>query len=266
MTATEREPSTSGPDRVRRQSPPALQLADVTFAYPTGRRVLDGVSLTLAEGERVALLGPNGAGKTTLALHLNGILTPTSGEIKVAGTRVSKKSLATVRAQVGLVFQDPDDQLFMPTVGQDVGFGPMNFGVPAAEVPHRVAAALAAVGMADAQDAYPGHLSFGQKRRVAIATVLACQPSVLVLDEPTSNLDPLARRELAEVVAGLAVTVLVITHDLPFAWQMCERSVILDNGRIVADSGTQTVLADSELLAAHRLELPFGFDPGSLSA
>ena len=244
----------------------ALQLADVTFAYPTGRRVLDGVNLSLGQGERVALLGPNGAGKTTLALHLNGILTAESGEIVVSGTRVSKQTMATVRSQVGLVFQDPDDQLFMPTVEQDVAFGPVNFGVPVQEVPGRVAAALAAVGMSDVHDAYPGHLSFGQKRRVAIATVLACQPSVLVLDEPTSNLDPLARRELAEVLAGLSVTLLLITHDLPFAWQMCERSVILDGGRIVADASTREVLANPELLAAHRLELPFGFDPGSLPA
>mgnify|MGYP003606367793 CR=1 FL=1 len=244
----------------------ALQLADVTFAYPTGRRVLDGVNLSLGQGERVALLGPNGAGKTTLALHLNGILTAESGEIVVSGTRVSKQTMATVRSQVGLVFQDPDDQLFMPTVEQDVAFGPVNFGVPVQEVPGRVAAALAAVGMSDVHDAYPGHLSFGQKRRVAIATVLACQPSVLVLDEPTSNLDPLARRELAEVLASLSVTLLLITHDLPFAWQMCERSVILDHGRIVADASTREVLANPELLAAHRLELPFGFDPGSLPA
>lgn len=246
--------------------PTALSLAGVTFAYPTGRRVLDGVNLTVAEGERVALLGPNGAGKTTLALHLNGILTATSGVIEVAGTRVVKKSLPKIRAQVGVVFQDPDDQLFMPTVGQDVAFGPMNFGVPASEVPYRVAEALTAVGMADSQDAYPGHLSFGQKRRVAIATVLACRPSVLVLDEPTSNLDPLARRELAAVLADLPVTVLMITHDLPFAWQMCERAVVLDEGRIVADASTREVLSDAELLAAHRLELPFGFDPGSLPA
>ena len=244
----------------------ALHLADVTFAYPTGRRVLDGVNLSLGQGERVALLGPNGAGKTTLALHLNGILTAESGEIVVSGTRVSKQTMATVRSQVGLVFQDPDDQLFMPTVEQDVAFGPVNFGVPVQEVPGRVAAALAAVGMSDVHDAYPGHLSFGQKRRVAIATVLACQPSVLVLDEPTSNLDPLARRELAEVLASLSVTLLLITHDLPFAWQMCERSVILDGGRIVVDASTREVLANPDLLAAHRLELPFGFDPGSLPA
>jgi len=243
-------------------APPALRVEELVYDYPDGRRALDSLDLEIGPGERVALLGPNGAGKTTLALHLNGILTPSSGVVEVGGEAVSNESLARVRQDVGLVFQDPDDQLFMPTVAQDVAFGPLNFGVPEGEIPDRVHRALAAVGMADAADSYPGHLSFGQRRRVAIATVLSCEPSVLVLDEPTSNLDPAARRDLAEVLDSLDVTVLMVTHDLPFAWQLCPRSVILDAGRIRADAATSEVLADSRLLAQHRLELPFGFDPG----
>ena len=241
--------------------PPAIEVTGLVFDYPGGHRALDGVDLRINAGERVALLGPNGAGKTTLALHLNGILTATAGQVAVAGQVVARDTVARVRSQVGLVFQDPDDQLFMPTVAQDVAFGPLNFGVPAAQVPDRVAEALAAVGMADAADSYPGHLSFGQRRRVAIATVLSCRPSVMVLDEPTSNLDPAARRELAEVVAALEVTVLMVTHDLPFALQLCPRSVILDAGRVQADGDTRTLLTDAGLMARHRLELPFGFDP-----
>ncbi|MDQ1245991.1 MAG: cobalt/nickel transport system ATP-binding protein [Actinomycetota bacterium] len=241
---------------------PAIRVSGLVYDYPGDHRALDGVDLRIDPGERVALLGPNGAGKTTLALHLNGILLATAGEVAIDGEVVARESLARVRSAVGLVFQDPDDQLFMPTVAQDVAFGPMNFGVPAAQVPARVAQALAAVGMADAAEAYPGHLSFGQRRRVAIATVLSCRPAVMVLDEPTSNLDPAARRELAEVVAALDVTVLMVTHDLPFALQLCPRSVILDEGRVRADDATPKLLADSDLLARHRLELPFGFDPG----
>ena len=240
---------------------PSLLVEDVAFAYPDGHQALFGVDLRIEPGERVALLGPNGAGKTTLVLHLNGILRPGRGAITVAGLPVTKANLREIRSRVGIVFQDPDDQLFMPTVGEDVAFGPRNLGLPEAEVTERVAAALEQVGMAGYADRPPHHLSFGQRRRVAVATVLSMHPEVLVLDEPSSNLDPAGRRELAEVLDSLPVTLLMVTHDLPYAMQLCERSVVLDGGVVVADGGTRELLADQPLLARHRLELPYGFDP-----
>jgi cobalt transport protein ATP-binding subunit len=240
---------------------PSLLVEDVAFAYPDGHQALFGVDLRIEPGERVALLGPNGAGKTTLVLHLNGILRPGRGAISVAGLPVTKANLREIRSRVGIVFQDPDDQLFMPTVGEDVAFGPRNLGLPEAEVAVRVAAALEQVGMAGYADRPPHHLSFGQRRRVAVATVLSMNPEVLVLDEPSSNLDPAGRRELAEVLASLPVTLLMVTHDLPYAMQLCSRSVVLDGGVVVADGRTRDLLADQPLLARHRLELPYGFDP-----
>jgi cobalt/nickel transport system ATP-binding protein len=242
-------------------APAALLVEDLAFAYPDGHQALFGVDLRLGPGERVALLGPNGAGKTTLVLHLNGILSGGRGRVSVGGLPVEKRNLPEVRRRVGLVFQDPDDQLFMPTVGEDVAFGPRNLGLPEPEVAARVAEALEQVGMAGAADRPPHHLSFGQRRRVAVATVLSMHPEVLVLDEPSSNLDPAGRRELAEVLTALPVTMLMVTHDLPYALQLCPRSVVLDGGVVVADGPTRDLLADADLLAAHRLELPFGFDP-----
>ncbi|MCW4600916.1 energy-coupling factor ABC transporter ATP-binding protein [Janibacter hoylei] len=245
-------------------STPVIDLRGVRHTYPDGHRALDGVDLHIHPGERVALLGPNGAGKTTLVLHLNGILTPTSGSVAVSGLPVVREHLLDVRRRVGIVFQDPDDQLFMTTVAQDVAFGPRNLGLSAEEVDARVEEALTAVSMLDVADRPPHHLSFGQKRRVAVATVLAMRPEILVLDEPSSNLDPASRRELAEIVDGLDITVLMVTHDLPYALQLCERSVVLSEGRMVADAATREVLSDGELMAAHRLELPYGFDPRSV--
>jgi cobalt/nickel transport system ATP-binding protein len=240
---------------------PAVSVRGLRFAYPDGRVALDGVDLDVAAGERVAVLGPNGAGKTTLALHLNGIHSPQHGTVTVGGLPVTRGNLARIRQRFGIVFQDPDDQLFMPTVGDDVAFGPAHAGLPAAELDERVTAALAAVGMGAQRDATPHHLSFGQRRRVAIATVLASRPDVLVLDEPTANLDPAARRELTDVLDSLDITLLVVTHDLPYAHELCSRAVILDGGRVTADGPTGDILGDIELLAAHRLYLPKGFDP-----
>ena len=219
------------------------------------------VDLHVHHGERVALLGPNGAGKTTLLLHLNGIFRPTSGMVRVAGLEVADESLMEVRRRVGLVFQDPDDQLFMPTVDQDVGFGPANFGVEGEELEGRVVEALKAVSMLDARERAPHHLSYGERRRVAIATVLAMRPEILVLDEPTSNLDPASRRELIDVLRGLPITQLLVTHDLPFALELCPRSLVMDEGRIVAADDTAEILGDDALMKAHRLELPYRFDP-----
>ncbi len=237
----------------------ALHLRDVSFRYPDGRPALRGVDLHVTHGERVALLGPNGAGKTTLMLHLNGLLTGT-GELEVAGLKVERATLPELRARVGLVFQDPDDQLFMPTVGEDVAFGPLNLGLTRDEVAARVRDALAAVRMDGAHDRSPHLLSMGERRRVAIATVLAMRPWLLVLDEPSASLDPRGRRELLEVLAGIEGTMLLATHDLPLAAELCERAVILDAGRIHADGLCRELLADRDLLAAHDLELPAGFD------
>ncbi|AEV83334.1 cobalt ABC transporter ATP-binding protein [Actinoplanes sp. SE50] len=242
----------------------ALRITGLHYSYPDGRAALRGVDLTLAAGERVALLGPNGAGKTTLVLHLNGILHGGGGQVEVSGLPVTpgdRAAIAEVRRRVGIVFQDPDDQLFMPSVAEDVAFGPANCGVRGAELEARVDEALRAVGMAEHRDQVPHHLSFGQRRRVAVATVLAMRPEILVLDEPSSNLDPASRRELAEILESLPVTLLMVTHDLPYALELCPRSVILDAGRIVADGATSALLADRDLMRGHRLELPFGFDP-----
>ncbi|TQM84125.1 cobalt/nickel transport system permease protein [Saccharothrix saharensis] len=241
------------------RSAPALVVERLAYAYPDGHQALYGVNLRVERGERVAVLGPNGAGKTTFALHLNGVLGGGSGRVEVAGLPVEKAHLKEIRRRVGVVFQDPDDQLFLPTARQDVAFGPANFGLRGAELDDRVDRALAAVGMAGFADRSPLHLSGGQRRRVALATVLACDPEILVLDEPSANLEPVARRELAEVLLGLDRTMLMVTHDLPYALQLCPRSVLIDGGVVVADGPTRELLADTGLLARHRLELPFGF-------
>jgi cobalt/nickel transport system ATP-binding protein len=240
----------------------SLEISGLAYAYPDGNQALYGVNLSINQGERVALLGPNGAGKTTLVLHLNGIIPTMQGKVRVAGELVDSKnaeSIKSVRHKVGIVFQDPDDQLFMPTVGQDVAFGPYNAGLRGIELDKAVKEALELVGMSEFIDRPPHHLSFGQRRRVAVATVLAMKPEILVMDEPSSNLDPAARRELAEIITSLDVTLLMVTHDLPFAHELCQRAVILSAGVVAADDEISRVLSDKQLLTAHRLELPKGF-------
>jgi len=244
-------------------SKPVLEIKDLAFAYPDGNQALFGVNLTINEGERVALLGPNGAGKSTLVMHMNGIHPTAQGSIYVTGQLVDAKNkevLRDIRAKVGIVFQDPDDQLFMPTVGEDVAFGPYNMGVRGEELEKVVSESLSKVGMLEYKDRPPHHLSFGQRRRVAVATVLAMNPEILVLDEPSSNLDPASRRELAEILKSLKITLIMVTHDLPYAAELCERSVILSGGIIVADDKTPNILRNESLLSRYRLELPVGFN------
>lgn len=243
-------------------STPSLEISGLAFAYPDGNQALFGVNLTVAKGERVALLGPNGAGKTTLVMHLNGIHSAQRGSVTIAGEKIDtsdKELLKKIRGQVGVVFQDPDDQLFMPTVREDVAFGPYNMGYRGTELNRIVDEALQQVGMSEFADRAPHHLSFGQRRRVAVAGVLAMKPEILVLDEPSSNLDPASRRELASILKSLDVTILMVTHDLPYALELCDRSVVLSGGLIAEDGSTRALLADSEKLAQYRLELPAGF-------
>jgi cobalt transport protein ATP-binding subunit len=237
----------------------AIELAHVSYSYPDGTPALRGVDMRIAARERVALLGPNGAGKTTLLLQLNGILVPDEGTVTIGDLVVEKANFREIRRRVGIVFQDPDDQLFMPTVRDDVAFGPRNLGLRGDALDARVHEALAAVGMSAYADRAPHHLSVGQRRRVAVATVLSMRPDVLVLDEPSSNLDPVARRELAEILLSLPITTLIATHDLPYALQLCDRAVVLNDGRVAADGPTWDVLADDDTMAANRLELPYGF-------
>jgi cobalt/nickel transport system ATP-binding protein len=242
---------------------PSLEISGLAFAYPDGNQALFGVNLRVEKGERVALLGPNGAGKTTLVMHLNGIHEAQQGEVKIAGEKIDSKDAALlkrIRSSVGVIFQDPDDQLFMPTVREDVAFGPYNMGFRGSELDKVVNDALAQVGMLDFADRAPHHLSFGQRRRVAVAGVLAMKPEILVLDEPSSNLDPASRRELASILKSLDVTILMVTHDLPYALELCERSLVLSGGVIVEDSPTRELLADAKKLEKNRLELPFGFN------
>jgi cobalt/nickel transport system ATP-binding protein len=233
----------------------SIEVEGLSYSYPDGHAALREVSLRIAPGEKVALVGPNGAGKSTLILHLNGILHG-HGVVRVGGIVVEDKTVGLVRARVGLVFQNPDDQLFSPTVYDDVAFGPLYQGLPAAEVDRRVAEALAAVRMGDYARRVSHHLSTGEKKRIAIATVLSMQPEVLVLDEPTAGLDPRARRTLIHLLRDLPQTMLVSSHDLAMVRELLPRMVIMDEGRIVADGLTKTLLADQVLLEAHGLEKP----------
>ncbi len=233
----------------------SIEVDHLSFSYPDGHAALRDVSLRISPGEKVALAGPNGAGKSTLILHLNGILKG-DGQVTVCGLPVEEKNLGRVRAAVGLVFQNPDDQLFSPTVFDDVAFGPLYQGLGREEVEQRVTSALAAVRMNDYARRVSHHLSTGEKKRIAIATVLSMEPEILVLDEPTAGLDPRARRALINLLRGLPLTMLVSSHDLAMARELLPRMVIMDEGKIVADGQTQDLLKDEQLLEAHGLEKP----------
>lgn len=243
------------PDQPAKEARPAIELDELTYRYPDGRKALDGVTLVISEGEKVALVGPNGAGKSTLLLHLNGILTG-EGMVRILGAEVGDGNLAAVRSQVGLVFQHPDDQLFSPTVLEDVAFGPLHMNLDQDEVLRRVRWALDQVGMAGFEDRVSHHLSLGEKKRIAIATVLAMQPMILALDEPSGELDPRARRELIRLLGELPQTMLVATHDMRLVKELLSRTVILDGGKLIADGATELLLQDSQLLEQHGLEAP----------
>ncbi len=242
---------------------PILEIRNLRFTYPDGTVALRGVDLEVRAGETVALLGPNGAGKSTLLLNLNGILRG-EGFIRVAGEVMEERNLRRIRQKVGLVFQNPDDQLFMIRAYDDVAFGPANAGLPAAEVEDRVKQALGQVGLAGYEERAAYHLSSGEKKRLSIATVLSMDIELLVLDEPSSNLDPRARRQLINLLRelqsadfqGRKLTQIIATHDLALVWELCPRSVILDGGKVVADGPTTGLLRDQTLLERHGLELP----------
>lgn len=233
-----------------------VSMQDVRYGYPDGTPALDGVSFTIHHGESVALVGANGAGKSTVLLHLAGVLFPASGAVRVGDWPVSRSTLPQVRRSLGMVFQDADDQLFMPTVEDDVAFGPTNLGLPDAEVEAQVAAALARVGAAHLRRRPPHRLSGGEKRAAAIATVLAMGPSILVMDEPSSSLDPAARRALIAQLRGFEHTKIVASHDLDLVLDVCHRTIILAKGRVAADGPTADVLSDDALLAEAHLERP----------
>jgi energy-coupling factor transporter ATP-binding protein EcfA2 len=255
--------------------PAAVRVAGLSYRYPDGRPALRGVDFAIARGETVALVGPNGAGKSTLLQHLNGLLPDRGGgpihdhdgdgdgrkrhaapAVWIDGLPVDDRHGPEIRRRVGLLFQDPDDQLFSTTVLDDVAFGPLNLGHKRAQARRIALECLARVDLADAADRMPHHLSFGERKRVCLAGVLACSPSVLVLDEPTANLDPRGRRRFMDLIRSLDATKLIATHDLEMVLELCDRALLLDAGRVVADGPAGRVLADEALMEAHGLELP----------
>ncbi len=234
----------------------AIRITRLKYSYPDGTRALDDVDLDIRHGERVAIVGPSGAGKSTLLLHLNAVLTG-SGMVRIMGQPVDGGDIRLIRRQVGLVFQDPNDQLFCPTVKEDIAFGPLNLGVPPAEIPGRILRALQDVGLDQSIGGRSSHhLSLGERKRVALATVLVMRPDILALDEPTSNLDPRNRKHLIELLSELVTTLVVGTHDLEMVVSLCPRTVVMDGGRVVADGDSLSLLADERLMEAHGLEVP----------
>lgn len=263
-------------------TPLAVQVRDLSFRYADGRIALQGVSFDIPRGETVALVGPNGAGKSTLLWHLNGLLPGKSGSgvlhshgadeplparsrdpaVWIDGIEVNERHGPQIRRRVGLVFQDPDDQLFSTSVLDDVAFGPLNLGKSRREARRIALECLTRVDLVEAADRVPHHLSFGERKRVCLAGVLACDPSVLVLDEPTANLDPRGRRRFMELIRSLGSTKLIATHDLEMALELCERAIVLEAGRVAADGPVAEVLSDAPLMEAHGLEVPLSLKLG----
>lgn len=237
----------------------AIEIQDLRFKYPDGKEALRGVSFAVADGECVGLVGPNGSGKSTLLLHLNGLLPesfPKTPDVTIYGRRLSRETAAEIRRDVGLLFQDPDDQLFCPTVYEDVAFGPQQFGLSEQELKVVVTKALEVTSLVGHENRSPHHLSSGEKRRVCLAGVLACEPRVLALDEPTSNLDPRGKRNLIQTLKSIHATKIIATHDLEMVVELCSRTIVLDQGMIVADGSTHQLLGDETLMLAHGLEKP----------
>jgi cobalt/nickel transport system ATP-binding protein len=239
-----------------------IDFKDVHFRYPDGTEAVKGISFRITHGESVGLVGANGAGKSTLLMQINGYLLPSAGRVSIGDLELTRKTRQEIRKKVGVVFQNPDDQLFMPTVREDVAFGPLNLGLTPEKVLERVNAALQTVGCLDVKEKPPHHLSGGQKRAVAIATVLAMEPDILVMDEPSSNLDPRSRRTLMELLKGFSHTKIVASHDLDFILDVCRRCLVIRDGRIVADGPATTILTDQALLEANNLELPLSLQRG----
>ena len=229
-----------------------IRIENLSFCYPDGQQALTDINLTIYQGETVALIGPNGAGKSTLLLHLNGVLR-SNGLVKVFGKQVDDKNLKDIRSKVGLLFQNPDDQLFSPTVFDDVAFGPINLGLSETEVRQSVARALDWIGMSGYEQRSPHHLSLGEKKRIAIATVLSMNPKILAVDEPTSNLDPRSKWSLISLLQKMSMTKIIATHDLELVKAVCQRAIVLDHGQVIADGMTEHILADMSLLRAHGL-------------
>jgi cobalt/nickel transport system ATP-binding protein len=230
----------------------AIEIKNLSYSYPDGHQALEDINIAVGPGETVALIGPNGAGKSTLLLHLNGIIR-TDGAVRILGVTLDDKNLKWVRSKVGLVFQNPDDQLFSPTVFDDVAFGPLNMGYTAEEVRERASQSLELVGMKGYEERSPHHLSIGEKKRISIATILSMSPEILVIDEPTANLDPKAKWELAMLLKGFPMTKIVASHDLDIITVLCGRTIVLDDGKIVADDATPTIMSNSALLERHGL-------------